>query len=173
MLLRAIPSRRILVRTQPGSRLSNPNFHDRYLTPTNRSSPLLRLMGTIIVALLAITMAILPISGPQGAAQAAHQHAVVTTAGHAHGEADGNHSHADLQVSLDTGTLGISGDHDSDTHDCTGVICCSMGTCHAFQITAPAYLYAPAVSQVSMVMTRDEQVEDIIIGGLDRPPRTI
>jgi len=48
-----------------------------------------------------------------------------------------------------------------------------MGTCHAFQITAPAYLYAPAVSQVSMVMTRDEQVEDIIIGGLDRPPRTI
>jgi hypothetical protein len=173
MLLRAIPSGWILGRPWPGSRLSNPNFHDRYLTPTNRSSPLLRLMDTIIVALLAITMAILPTSGPQGAAQAAHQHAAVTTTEHTHGETDGNHSHADLQVSLDTGALGISGDHDSDTHDCTGVICCSMGTCHAFQITAPAYLYAPAVSQISMVMTRDEQVEEITIGGLDRPPRTI
>ena len=133
----------------------------------------MRLMGTIIVALLAITMAILPISGPQGAAQVAHQHAAVTTTGHTHGEMDGNHSHADLQVSFDTGALGISGDHDSDTHGCTGVICCSMGTCHAFQIAAPSYLYSPTVSQVSMVMTRDEQVEGITIGGLDRPPRTI
>ncbi len=130
-------------------------------------------MGTIIVALLAITMAILPISGPQGAAQAAHQHVAVTTTGHAHGETDGNHSHADLQVSSDTGALGISGDHDSDTHDCTGVICCSMGTCHAFQITAPPALYSPAVSRVSIAMSRDEQVEEITIGGLDRPPRTI
>ena len=133
----------------------------------------MRLMGAIIVALLAITMAILPISGPQGAAQAAHQHAAVTTIGHMHGEADGNHSHADLQVSFDTGALGISGDHESDTQDCTDVICCSMGTCHAFQIPAPQNLHSPAVSQVSMAMTRDEQVEEITIGGLDRPPRTI
>ena len=133
----------------------------------------MRLMGTIIVALLAITMAILPISGPQGAAQAAHQHAAVATTGHAHADADGDHSHADPQVSSDTEALGISGDHDSDARDCTGVMCCSMGTCHAFQITAPPYLYSPAVSQVSMAMTRDEQVEEITIGGLDRPPRTI
>ncbi|NBJ26830.1 hypothetical protein GR303_21045 [Microvirga sp. SYSU G3D203] len=133
----------------------------------------MRLMGTIIVALLAITMAILPISGPQGAAQAAHQHTVLTAIGHSHGEADGDHSHADQQVSFDTGALGISDDQDPDTQDCTGVICCSMGTCHAFQIPAPQNLHSPAVSQVSMAMTRDEQVEEITIGGLDRPPRTV
>ena len=133
----------------------------------------MRLMGTIIVALLAITMAILPISGPQGAAQAAHQHTVLTATGHSHGEADGDHSHADQQVSFDTGALAISDDHDPDIQDCTGVICCSMGTCHAFQIPTPQNLRSPAVSQVSMAMTRDEQVEEITIGGLDRPPRTV
>ncbi|ANY84751.1 hypothetical protein BB934_42155 (plasmid) [Microvirga ossetica] len=130
-------------------------------------------MGTIIVALLAITMAILPISGPQGAAQAAHQHAAVALTGHAHGEADGDHSHADLQMSFDTGALGISGDHDPDTQDCTSVICCSMGTCHAFQIPALQNPHSPAVSQAPMAMPGDEQIAGITVGGLDRPPRTV
>ena len=133
----------------------------------------MRLMGTIIVALLAITMAIFPISGPQGATQAAHQHAAMSTTGHTHGDSDDGHRHADLQADSESGALSISGDHDSGARDCTGVMCCSMGTCHAFQVTAASYLFSPVVSQVTMIVTRDEQVEEITIGGLERPPRTV
>jgi hypothetical protein len=163
----------ISVHTLPERGLSNPNFRDTYPALANRSFPALRLMGTIIVALLAMTMAIFPISGLQAAAQAAHRHASVADAGHAHLAADADHEHAETRVSLDA-AVSVSGDHDHpDSKDCTGLTCCSMGACHAFQITALPSLYSPAVSEASIVLTRDEQVEEITAGGLDRPPRTI
>ena len=55
----------------------------------------MRLMGTIIVALLAFTMAIFPISVPQAAASAGHRHAATVGAGHAHAVLDGDHDHPD------------------------------------------------------------------------------
>lgn len=157
----------------PGSSLSNPNFRDTYPLSTTRSFSSLRLMGTIIVALLAITMAIFPISMPQAVAHAAHQHVTRVGTGHEHGVAERGHQHPDLQASHDAAAVGLSGSHDPDTQDCTGVVCCSMGACHAFQDTAPPSLFSPAVSEISIALTRDEQVEEVIVGGLDRPPRTV
>jgi hypothetical protein len=132
----------------------------------------LRLLGTLIVALLAFTMAIFPISVPQAAASAGHQHSVMVDAGHEHATIDGDHEHADgLGSSHDTAS-GASADHHQGSQDCSGPVCCSMGTCHAFQASAPPGLYSPAVSAVSMMMAGDEQVGGITVSGLDRPPRT-
>lgn len=155
------------------STLSNPTIRDRYSAPTNRSVPPLRLMGTIIVALLAITMAILPISMPQAAASTGHQRAVMVDAGHEHATVDGDHEHADELASSHDTDVSASTDHHPGSKDCSGPVCCSMSTCHAFQETAAPNVYSPAVSQAPMVVTVDEQVEGITAGGLDRPPRTV
>ncbi|QRM34655.1 hypothetical protein [Microvirga sp. VF16] len=133
----------------------------------------MRLMGTIIVALLALTMAILPISMSQAAAPAGHGPATAVNAGHEHAAVDGDHEHADVLASCDDTALSGFSDQDGDTQDCTGLICCSMGACHAFQGSAPPSLYSPAASQAPMVMAGDEQVGGITAGGLDRPPRTV
>jgi hypothetical protein len=132
----------------------------------------LRLMGTIIVALLAFTMAIFPISVPQAAASAGHRHAAIAETGHAHAVLDGEHDHAHATASHGT-DLSVSADHEQGTHDCSGPVCCSMGTCHAFQAIALPDLFSPAASIVPVAFPGDEQVDGITAGGLDKPPRTV
>ena len=153
--------------------LSNPTFRDTYPLPTNWSVFPLRLMGTIIVALLAITMAIIPISVPQAAASAGNHHAVTVDAGHEHATVDGDHEHADELAPTQDAALDASADHHQGSEDCSGPVCCSMSTCHAFQESAPPTVYSPAVSQISMAVAGDDQVGGITTGGLDRPPRTV
>lgn len=135
----------------------------------------MRLMATIIVALLAITMAVFPISVLPAAAPAGHQHAAGTVGhghGHEHAGMDGSHRHADVASSGHT-ALADFGGHDGNSDDCTGPVCCSMGTCHAIQVSALPGLYSPTASQAAMAVTGDEQVGGIVTGGLDRPPRTV
>lgn len=159
-----------------GHILSNQGFREKYPNPTNRSVPPLRLMGTIIVALLAITMAIFPISVPQAAASAGHPHARVADAGHKHvhehAAVDGPHGHADVASHHDV-MASAFGDHDQGSHDCAGPVCCSMGTCHAFQASVLPDLSSPAASTIPVALPGDEQVEGITAGGLDKPPRTV
>ena len=132
----------------------------------------MRLMGTIIVALLAFTMAIFPISGPQAAASAGHPHAATVGAGHTHAAFDGDHEHPG-EVGPHGADLGAAADHGQDSQDCSGPVCCSMGTCHAFQASALPDLLSPAVSAMPVALPGDEQVDGITAGGLDRPPRTV
>ncbi|NBJ09438.1 hypothetical protein [Microvirga arsenatis] len=153
--------------------LSNPTFRDTYPLLTNWSVFPLRLMGTIIVALLAITMAIIPISMPQAAASAGNHHAVRVDAGHENAAIAGDHEHADELAPSHDAALDASADHHQGSQECSGPVCCSMSTCHAFQESAAPTVYSPTVSQVSMAMAGDEQVEGITTGGLDRPPRTV
>jgi len=135
----------------------------------------LRLLGTIIVALLAITMAIFPISVPQAAVSAGHQHAMASAGHkhvHEHATIDRAHEHADVTSHADV-VSSASGDHEKGSRDCTGPVCCSMGTCHAFQDTAFPILSSPAASHLPIAMPGDEQVGGITTGGLDKPPRTV
>jgi hypothetical protein len=128
-------------------------------------------MGTIIVALLAITMAILPITVPPAAAPAGHGHAMTVDAGHDHAAGDAEHEHVTASSGDVVSTA--SSDHDGGLQDCDGTICCSMGTCHAFQVSAVPSLYSPAISQAPMAMPGDEQIAGITVDGLERPPRTV
>jgi hypothetical protein len=129
-------------------------------------------MGTIIVALLAFTMAIFPISVPQAAASAGHRHAATVDTGHAHAAFDGDHEHPDEVGSHGT-DLGAAADHGQGSHDCSGPVCCSMGTCHAFQTSVLSDLSSPAASTIPVALPGDEQLESITAGGLDKPPRTV
>ncbi|WP_114946370.1 hypothetical protein [Microvirga calopogonii] len=160
-----------------GHILSNQGFREKCPNPTNRSVPPLRLMATIIVALLAITMAIFPISVPQAAAAAGHRHAAAVSSSdghsHEHRVGGGEHEHVHRPASGDEVTSSASADHDQGSQGCAGPICCSMGTCHAFQDTALPVLDSPAASRLPIAVPGDEQVGGITAGGLDRPPRTV
>ncbi|QFU16548.1 hypothetical protein [Microvirga thermotolerans] len=158
-----------------GHVLSKRGFRERNPNPTDRSVPPVRLMGTIIVALLAITMAIFPISVPQAAASAGHRHAAVTSAGptHDHAAIGGEHGHAGGAASHDDTVSSASADRPQGGQDCAGPVCCSMGTCHAVQDTALPILHSPAGSRLPIAMPGDEQVAGIVVGRLDRPPRTV
>jgi hypothetical protein len=129
-------------------------------------------MGTIIVALLAFTMAIFPIAVPQAAASTGHPHAATAGTGHTHAVLDGEHDHAHATASHGT-DLSASADHGQGAHDCSGPVCCSMGTCHAFQASVLPDLSSPAASTIPVALPGDEQVEGITAGGLDKPPRTV
>jgi hypothetical protein len=152
--------------------LFKPSFRGTHPILTDRSDSPLRLMGILIVALLAFTMAIFPISVPQAAASAGHRHPAMTGTGHAHAALDGEHDHAHATASHGT-DLGAAADHDQGPNDCSGPVCCSMGTCHAFQAIALPDLVSPAASIVPVALPGDEQVDGITAGGVDKPPRTV
>ncbi|RDI57207.1 hypothetical protein [Microvirga subterranea] len=133
----------------------------------------MRLLGTLIVALLAFTMAIFPISVPQAAASTGHPHATATAAGHTHAAFDGDHGHVHEPASSHEIAVDASADHGQGSHDCSGPVCCSMGTCHAFQAIALPDLFSPAASIVPVAFPGDEQVDGVTAGGLDKPPRTV
>jgi hypothetical protein len=123
----------------------------------------LRLMGPIIAVLLAITMAIFPISMPRAAAPGVHGHALTLE----------THTHDGVGLSCDHGASVTCGDHESANHDADSPSCCGMTVCHAFQISAAPDVLTPCMRVTSVSVSGDEQVGGITPGGLDRPPRTV
>jgi hypothetical protein len=131
---------------------------------TDLGSLLLRLMGPLIAVLLAVTMAIFPISIPRAAA----------LSGHGHAAEFGTHTHDEAGISRDHESPAPCGDHHgSGKHDVGSPGCCGMGVCHAFQVSAAPDLLSPQVTAASIVLSADEQVRGVTPGSLDRPPRTI
>jgi hypothetical protein len=143
--------------------LSGQIIRDTYPNLQNRSV-LLRLMDHIIAVLLAITMAIFPISVGQAAAVKGSEHAVAL---------DAHHTHDEALVTCDSSVAATCSDHHTGNHDGTSPGCCGIGVCHAFQASAAPAVYSPHRSAVLMALTRDEQVDGIVSGRLDRPPRTV
>lgn len=134
----------------------------------------MRLMGLIIAALLAVTAGILVISTPHAAASGERLVAAATVLGHDHAahshegavdvEPASAHDHASAQEDC--------GDPASGAHHGSGADCCNMGACHAVQALAAPMLHAPYASAITIAARGDEQVEGVVPGGLDRPPRT-
>ena len=133
----------------------------------------MRLMGTIIVALLAITMAIFPISMPQAAVSMGPEHTVTAEIGYEHATFDGAHEHANVMASCDDVVVSGCSDHDPGSHDPAGPSCCGMGICHAFQLSVTPALTSPALSFAPIAIAGDEQVVSVVSGRIDRPPRTV
>jgi hypothetical protein len=132
-------------------------------------------MGFIIAVLLAVTAGILVISAPHAAASGG-QPALATAVGeHVH-EA---HSHQDMVHEDHSSVQDLAevrndcGDPASQHHGSGGVDCCNMGACHAFQALAAPMLQTPYASAAAIAALGDEQVEGIVPGGLERPPRTV
>jgi hypothetical protein len=130
-------------------------------------------MGSIIVALLAITLAVFPISMPQAAASSGHEHAMAVSVEHNHAVVDADHQHVDVLASCDYTAASGCNDHASGPHDGTDPSCCGTGTCHAAETSLPPSLYSPLPSDAPMVMAGDGQVARVVSGRIDRPPRTV
>lgn len=133
----------------------------------------MRLMGTIIVALLAIALAIFPISMSQAAASMEHEHTATADTGHEHATLNGAHEHPDVIASCDHVVASGCSDHDPGSHDPAGPNCCGMGMCHAFHLSVTPALNSPALSFAHISIAGDEQVVSVVSGRIDRPPRTV
>lgn len=135
----------------------------------------MRLTGLIIAALLAIVAGIITISPPHAAAPRGH-HAISASV-----DGQGDHMHASAEMGH--GGQSVSHDHASTQTDCDppvsgshkgpGTDCCNMGACHAVQVFATPMIHSPFGAAIAIAMEGDEQVEGIVPGGLDRPPRTV
>jgi len=145
--------------------LANQVFHGTHPIRVTRSIPL-RLVGPIIAVLLAITMAIFPISVPHAAVSGVHNHAA------AHGH---DHQEHAVEASVSCDHQVVEGQHSEHegTPDGAGSSCCSIGGCHAVHVSLVAGLPSPAVAPLPSAISGDEQVDGVISGRLDRPPRTV
>jgi hypothetical protein len=138
-----------------------------------------RVMSPIIAVLLAITMAVFPISMPRAAAFGQHGHAQTAkvvqdeAASAADHQNAGDHGHADTVASCDPAVLGGCSEPQPSSHDGTTPACCGAGMCHAFEVSAAPAVFSPHLSPGPTVQTGDEQVDEAVSGRLDRPPRTV
>lgn len=132
----------------------------------------MRLMGVIIAVLLAAAAGIATIPGPHAAVSGVWSAVSASVEGH------GDHVHPDADVSHDN----QSHEHASARTDCERPIsgapqgtadCCAMSACHAIQAFAAPVIHTPFGSAVSVAVEADKQVEEIILGDLDKPPRTV
>jgi hypothetical protein len=135
----------------------------------------LRLMGLIIAVLLAVTAGIFVISAPHAAASGG-QLALATVVGeHVHGthshEGTVHDDHSSVQDLAEV--RNDCGDPASEHHGSGGADCCTMGACHAVQAIAAPMLQMPYASAAAIAAVGDEQVEGVVPGGLERPPRTV
>lgn len=133
-------------------------------------------MGTIIIALLALTMAIFPISMPGAAASTGHSHAAPSSGHTTHaGGHDANHeasAHASVTCHERVAGTGCA-DHAQGAHDQGDQTCCGGVSCHSFQVSTAPVVASPLASPVPVAIAGDEQVTGIVAGRLERPPRTV
>ena len=135
----------------------------------------MRLMGPIMALLLAVTMAIFPISMLRAAAPGVHEHPVTLSADLEHLPTSGSEHASQTEVgSCDVPpVLADCGSHGPGSHDTSSPSCCGMGACHVFQVTLGADMHSPVLSSAPVGIPGDEQVVGVISGGIDRPPRSV
>lgn len=157
-----------------GTALPKQTFRDTHAILTDGRVPL-RLMGLIIAVLLAVTAGILVISTPQTAASAAQVALATAVDEHVQGTHSNEGTPHDHQSSAKdlAAVQNDCGDPASGDHGGGGTECCNMGACHAVQAIAAPLLHVPYASAATVAMLGDEQVEGVVPGGLERPPRTV
>jgi hypothetical protein len=109
---------------------------------------------------------IFPISRPQTAALGGHDYAAML-------EGDHDATYLSSVMHRDTAAGSDCSDHSGGSHDMSGPACCSMGACHAFEVTVAPDVHSPVTSAVPLAIIGDGQVDGIVPGRLDRPPRTV
>jgi hypothetical protein len=130
----------------------------------------LRLTSTIIAVVLALSMAIFPVSMVRAAAMVGHSHAGMTFVEH------GNpHVHA-ASPQADCASLASADDHATPSDEGSqnsAPSCCGMAACHVFQMSAAPTVSTPTGSAHVLHSPGDEQVTGAFSVRIDRPPRTV
>ena len=129
----------------------------------------MQLVRPILAALLALSLAIFPISGMGSAVLASHAH-------HHHGAATAHtHDHATVADHDGADELASAADdcagHEASHGKETG--CCGMGACHAFTVAALVGFTYSALPMGSIANRGDEQVRGELSARIERPPRTV
>jgi hypothetical protein len=112
-------------------------------------------------------MAIFPITMGRAAAIGGHSHAATAQIDH------GDHVH--LASGTDCTSLATDDDRapsESASHE-SAPSCCSMGACHAFQMSAALSVSTPAGPARVIRAPGDQQVSGAFSVRIDRPPRTV
>ena len=81
----------------------------------------------------------------------------------------------DLSSAMDHDTAPGSdcSNHPDGSRDKSGPPCCGMGACHAVEMTVAPDVSSPVTAAVPLAIVGDGQVDGVIPGRLDRPPRTV
>ena len=133
---------------------------------SDEEQPVLRLVRTIIAALLAVCMAVFPVAMPHAAALMGHAH---TSASHTH---DGP-TNADVSALHDCDPVEHEHAASPAGEEEGGPSCCGTTACHAFQVSSfPALGVRLTLIGVVQVAC-EHQVPGVPSGRLDRPPRTV
>jgi hypothetical protein len=132
-----------------------------------RRSALLGL-SRFIVAILALALAVFPLSGARAVAHGGHQLERAATAQQSHQAEVDSH---DASVEMASDAHDCSSKEQGKPHPATG--CCDMGACHALAFVGSPIAAAPAPFGSSIVALGDEQVRGEFSFRLDRPPRTV
>lgn len=121
----------------------------------------MRLVGTILALLFALSLAIAPISGARAAAMHDHHHGAAA-----------HHDHAAAPAAADPAHAGDDcAGHEAPLSKHAG--CCDMGACHPFTIVPLATFAYGASLMGSIAERRDDQVRGERSGRIDRPPRPV
>ena len=131
----------------------------------------MRLTRAIIAVLLAVSMAMFPISMPQAAAMKAGHHGAQAAHPHVH-----DHGSARACHDGDAGLIGSdrSACHEHPDADAKGdTLCCGSIVCHVFQVSVAPGLYTPIARSISLAIAVEEQVPSAFLGRIERPPRTV
>lgn len=161
------------------------SIYDRHSLLTNRSVSL-RLVHSILALVLAVAMAVFPITMPRAAAlggmglggtlEASHHvHAppAATDREHRVGHTYRKRT-ADAAAAPSLQADGVSSSLDSEP-GCEGTTsgCCGLSTCHAFQGSSAPLFHSPHRSASALAVAGDEQADGIAPGRRERPPRSV
>ena len=137
----------------------------------SRSFRPLPLMRSFVAALIAVAMAIFPITGSRSAALGGHDHHLAALVTHVHGSSAAApclDEAADLHA-----TAHADGVPDEPSHGNAGQSCCGSMACHFFALSAAPGVFTPLAVPAPLSVTRDEQVAGVFSGRIERPPRTV
>lgn len=138
-------------------------------------------MRAIIAALVAVSMAIFPISMAPAAVPGGGHHGVPGVGHHGPSGAgvhDHDHGRVVASVACDVDGAGVMADRqachpDAGSDGQSAAFCCGGLACHFFHVSAAPALSAPAAKPLSLAALGEEQVASALSDRLDRPPRSV
>ena len=165
--LASVRARRGLVATAASCHIS---------CPTCGVADALLSVRPIVAALVAVAMAMFPITGPRlatAAPFAGGHHHVGSQAVQMHGA----HVHGTTVAAPCLGdavdeAIPASAHASTDASDTAGQSCCNMA-CHFVALSVAPCWSAPALMPATVSAARDDQVRGVFSGRIERPPRTI
>lgn len=135
----------------------------------------MRLMSIIFFCLIALSVAVLPVSSfGSGHLASAHSHQVTpdhSGVEHSRSHTDSSHLHAPgAEAAIELSSAPNAG---SDGTRSSTSACCEIGVCHAVVIFAVSTLLAVDTHAAKSLLPIEHQAESLTAARIERPPRAV